>query len=40
VNFNIGMKLHRDGEVRVLKWDYILQQGAAIQYYKLFADVL
>jgi hypothetical protein len=29
------MKLHRDGEVRVLKLHYTLQQGATIQYYEV-----
>jgi hypothetical protein len=35
VNFNIWMKLHTDGEVRVLKLEDTVQQDAAIQNYEL-----
>jgi hypothetical protein len=32
VNFNIWMRLFRDGKVRVLKLEYTVQQDAGIQY--------
>jgi hypothetical protein len=32
VNFNTWTELHRDGEVRILKLDYTVQQDAAIQH--------